>query len=255
MKRTLALLLLMIGAGAPGGAQMLNVYSEFARIDAQGNVTAPEMPREILSPALLRNGFTSFQVVVQVPANTPYVLRIGQNPDKAAKVTLYRGAEGRLQRVAEPVSGNSTETFWMDIWMDKSDPVHRIKVEPEIEVNGDWVIYPMEMRVRENIVPDVAAIPSAGSEPSSAAPFELLRAYLCASQPPPPVPEIKTPEDLHLRNARQDLAMAAALSNESREELRKWMGGCNARPSNDPEFYLHVRDYFFTPLWMKLTRK
>src|SRR5260370_42579381 len=50
-------------------AQPLSVYSEFARIDAKGNVTSPESPREILSPALARNAFATFQVVVQAPEN------------------------------------------------------------------------------------------------------------------------------------------------------------------------------------------
>jgi hypothetical protein len=45
-------------------SQTLNVYSEFARIDMNGAVTAPDNPREILSPMLVRNGFTSFQVVI-----------------------------------------------------------------------------------------------------------------------------------------------------------------------------------------------
>jgi len=231
-------------------AQLLNVYSEFARIDAQGNVLAPEVPREILSPALVRNGFTTFQVVVQGPPDTPYVLRVGQNPDRAAKVTLYRTADGHLERTAEPVTGKSTQIFWMDVWMEKTDPVRRIKVEPGLEVNGDWVIYPMEMRVRENIVPD-AAFNSA--TPESAVPFEILRAYVCSGKlPPPPPSEVTTPDALHVRNARQDVAMAAQLSTQAREELRKWIGGCNARASSDPEAYLHVRDYFFTPLWMKI---
>ena len=48
----------------------------------------------------------------------------------------------------------------MDVWIDKDAPVRRIKVEPQLYVNGDWVIYPMEMRVRENIVPEIAG-PSA----------------------------------------------------------------------------------------------
>jgi hypothetical protein len=43
-----------LSASAASG-QILGVYSEFARIDTQGNAVAPETPREILSPALLRN--------------------------------------------------------------------------------------------------------------------------------------------------------------------------------------------------------
>lgn len=252
MKRGLALFAVLALASAAAAGQTLSVYSEFARIDPQGNAVAPETPREILSPALLRNGFTTFQIVVQVPQGTPYVLRVGQNPDKAAKVTIYRGTPEHLVAAAEPLNGQSTETFWMDVWIDKSDPVRRIKVEPEVEVNGEWVLYPMEMRVRENIVPDLA---KTGEPAAPGAPFEVLQAYVCArKQPPPHASEITSAGSIHLRNVRQDVAMASQLSASGLDELRKWMGGCTARSSANPEAYLHVRDYFFTPLWMKVTR-
>jgi len=254
--------------------QPLSVYSEFAKIDAQGNAIAPEAPREILSPALVRNGFTSFQVVVQVPPATPYILRIGQNPDNAAKVTFYRvravGAPGvpddeRMEPAAEPISGNGTQVFWMDVWVDKDALVRRIKVEPQLHLDGDWVIYPMEMRVRENVVPEIAppnANATTGATAAAASPFEssfnTLRAYLCGAQRPAPASsDVATADDLHrdalhLRNARQDVALASLLPAADREELRKRMGGCNARAPENPEFYLRLRDYVFTPLWMKV---
>jgi hypothetical protein len=249
--------LLAIWPATIAAAQPLSVYSEFARIDPQGNVVAPETPREIISPALIRNGFTSFQVVVQVPMNTPYMLRIGQNPDNAAKVTLYRFAERRVDPIAEPVNGDATQIFWMDVWIDKDAPVRRIKVEPQLFVNGDWVIYPMEMRVREQIVPDA---PTTAGSAVTASPFDLLRGYLCdgkhtESRPGNAVIEdgrAATADDLHVRNARQDVALASALPQADREELRKRMGGCNARVPENPEFYLRLRDYFVTPLWMKV---
>jgi len=34
--------------------------------------------------------------------------------------------------------------------------------------------------------------------------------------------------------------------------MKKAMGGCNANPPADPEFYLRLRDYLFTPLWKKV---
>jgi len=252
MKWGFVLLVAAALGSTPAPGQVLSVYSEFARIDTQGNVVAPETPREILSPALVRNGFTTFQVVVQVSADTPYVLRIGQNPDNAARVTMYRNVDGHLEPADEPIKGKSTETFWMDVWVDKTDPVRRIKVEPELEVTGKWVIYPMEMRVRENIVPD---FPSSTGVTGLADPFAILQSYVCNSKRSPPFPvDITNVPAIHLRNARQDVAMASELSPSAVDELRKWMGGCSARPSSDPEAYLHVRDYFFTPLWMKVAR-
>jgi hypothetical protein len=240
--------------------QPLSVYSEFAKIDAQGNVVAPESPREILSPALIRNGFTSFQVVVQVPPSTPYILRIGQNPDNAAKVAFYRLTESRMEPAAEPINGKGTQVFWMDVWIDKDAPVRRIKVEPQVHVDGDWVIYPMEMRVRDNIVPELPppnASATTGATAAASSPFAILRDYICgAKQPASASSNVATaelhPEALHLRNAQQDVALASLLSQADREDLRKRMGGCNARAPENPEFYLRLRDYFVTPLWMKV---
>ncbi len=48
-------------------AQPLMVYTELARLDASGQVLAPETPREILSPALARNDLKSFQIAVTAP--------------------------------------------------------------------------------------------------------------------------------------------------------------------------------------------
>ena len=261
MKWAFVLILAMSAATIPAAAQPLSVYSEFARIDARGNVVAPETPREIISPALVRNGFTSFQVVVQVPANTPYELRVGQNPDDAAKVTLYRFDERPRKPLAEPVNGDATQIFWMDVWIDKDAPVRRIKVEPQLFVNGDWVIYPMEMRVREQIVPEITA-PGTGA--SFKSPLETLRAYLCdaktsgsarQSAAASASTEVDTIDALHLRNAQQDLALASQLPPADRDELRKRIGGCNGRAPENPEFYLRLRDYFVTPLWMKIEQR
>lgn len=234
-------------------AQILNVYSEFAKIDAEGNVVAPENPREILSPALVRNGFTSFQVVAQVPRGTNYVLRLGQNPENAAKVVFYKAVATGLEPAETPIQADTTQTFWMDVWIDKDAPVRRIKLEPELQFGADWVTYPMEMRVRETVVPENGPIAA-----KSAAPFDMLQSFLCADKPTSDgkaaarASKITTAEALHQRNALQDVAMASALSAPAREELRKWMGGCTARTSDNPETYLHVRDYFWTPLWMKV---
>ena len=56
----------------------------------RGEVIAPEAPREILSPAVVRNGFTSFQVVVEAPAEAKWWLFVGQNPENSVKLTMYR---------------------------------------------------------------------------------------------------------------------------------------------------------------------
>jgi hypothetical protein len=228
--KTAAFLLLAVA----GWSQPLRVYSEFAQIDAAGKVTAPAEPREILSPAIARNAFSSFQIVVDVPNGTPYQLYVAQNPENAVQVTLYRENGDKLERVEQPVSGNGTQIFWMDLWTARDAPVARIKVEPQLHVNNDWVIYPMEARVVSLIVPDVRAS-------GSMSPAGAMRLYLCQKAPPT---DWGAPgngiANLRFRNAAQDLAVASV---SPKEEIQKILGACDATPSPDPEWYLRIRDY------------
>lgn len=228
---------MLLLAAAASLAQPLRVYSEFAEINAQGEVVAPESPREILSPAIVRNGFTSFQLVIQAPKATPFALYVGQNPAEAMKVTLYRESGGRLERVELPYESDSTQVLWMDLWTDRDAPVRRIKVEPQLFINGDWVVYPIEARVVEASIPDDAPVPK-----GSAAPWETMRNFLCGSKPAGgPAPETSAgAREPHFRNVRQDLALA---SKAPTEELQKLFGACTAPPPSNPEWYLRIRDY------------
>lgn len=234
----LALLLFAL----PLAAQPLLVYSEFARIDAQGKVTAPAEPREILSPALARNAFTSFQVVV-MPSDpaAPWQLYVAQNPENAVDVTLYRESGDRLERVSQPATGTGTQIFWMDLQAARSAPVDRIKVEPQLHINGDWVIYPMEARIMEAIAPD----PPAGGWPQGIAPpGDVMRGFVCgAAFTPGAAPKEPTQSSLRFRNAQQDRALAA---RASKTELQERFGPCDATPPADnPEWYHRVRDFLY----------
>jgi hypothetical protein len=237
---TLAALCLM-----PAFSQPVRVFSEFAQIDAKGEPVAPEFPREILSPAIPRNGFTSYQVVIQVPERTKFLMYVGQNPENAARVTMYRRRGNELEPVELPYESEGTQILWMDVWIDRDAPVRRIKVEPQVNAaNQDWVIYPMEVRVREPQIPDT--LPSAG-----------LRTFLCGGGAPASAQVAGAPvtvEQMHLRNERQDAALAAQATVADRDELKKRLGGCNAKPPADPEAYLKARDLFFTPLWMRVQK-
>ena len=204
-------------------SQSLNVYSEFARIDAPGKVTAPAEPREILSPAIARNAFSSFQVVVDVPAGTAYQLYIAQNPENAVEVTLYRENGDKLENVTQPVSGDRTQTFWMDLWTARDAPVARIKVEPQLHVNNDWIIYPMEARVMAAIVP--------GGKDSGT---------LAICEPAKALPAGPAVRNFQLRNRQQDAALAATAP---KEEFEKVAAACSSPPGDNPEWYLRIRDY------------
>jgi hypothetical protein len=207
-------------------AQSLNVYSEFAQISKEGRVTAPEMPREILSPALARNAYTSFQVVVEASPEAHWRLFVGQNPDNAVRVTIYREDGDAIEPVELPTEGDGVQVFWMDLWTDSNASVARIKIEPELYVKEDWFTYPMEGRVTEARVPD-------GSQSQPA-----MKTYLCGGAPAAaPVSGIA---GLRSRNAQQDVALAAL---GSKDQLRKLYGACEASPPDNPEWYLRIRDY------------
>ena len=218
-------------------AQSVQVYSEFAQLNDAGEVVAPENPREVLSPAVPRNAFSSFQLAIQVPHGVKFLVYIGQNPDNAAKVTLYRRDGGKLVPIVVPYEGVSSEVLWMDLWVDANAPVRRVKIEPQIGIGGDWVPYPMEVRVMEARIPDQ---PAPG--PGVALSFEVMRAFLCGTKMPPPASRVPIGAELLFRNAQQDVALAAASSVALRAELKQAMGGCGATPPADPEFYLRLRD-------------
>lgn len=226
----------------PLGAQPLMVYSEFARVDAKGKVTAPAMPREILSPALARNAWESFQIVVEpYDATMPWQLYVAQNPENAVEVTLYRESGDRLEKVAQPASGAGAQVFWIDIFTARTAPVERIKVEPQLHINDDWVIYPMEGRVMDALVPD----PPAGGWPTGiAAPGDVMRGFVCGTQfVPGTASKDPTPASLRFRNAQQDRALAAKAEKTA---LQERFGACETpSPADNPEWYQRVRDFLF----------
>jgi hypothetical protein len=210
---------LLFLATVVASAQPLRVFSEFVRFDKAGDPVAPAQPREILSPALVRNGFTSFQISIQGPPGVRWTLYVGLNPEDAVKITLYRPIGDRLELVEQPVQGEGVQIVWMDVWTDRAAPVRRIKVEPQLMVGEDWVIYPMEGRVMDAVVPEVDKPP----------------ALLCGRN-------TLSDGGHHLRNARQDAALSTLAS---KEELQRVTAGCGATPHENPESYLRIRDYLF----------
>src|SRR5580765_571122 len=78
---------------AAAGAQTVEIYSEFQRPDPFGGIVAADRgqrPREILSPAIARNGFASLHIAVSVPRNESYFLYSVPNPVTACRVALYK---------------------------------------------------------------------------------------------------------------------------------------------------------------------
>jgi hypothetical protein len=234
--------LLFASMALPMLGQPVLVYSELAQLDAKGNPVAPATPREILSPALIRNGITSFQVVVQPSDDAPWKLYIAQNPENAVGITLYRVNGDRLDRVAQPASGSGAQVLWMDVTTARTAPVERIKIEPQLNYHDDWVIYPIEGRVVEGIAPNVPS--GGGGTRGSATPADVAKLVVCGVPiPAGPTGAVATIAGMRARNAEQDRAISLLVG---RAPLAPRYGPCPFNPPIDnPEWYLRVRDFLF----------
>src|SRR5580692_7481872 len=99
----------------PMVAQSLRVYSEFVQFDESGAVSAPLKPREILSPAVARNGFTSLQISVLVAPEQRYFLYVRQNPEDALHLAVYREESDGVKPAILPFHGTGPQIFWLDL--------------------------------------------------------------------------------------------------------------------------------------------
>jgi hypothetical protein len=148
-------------------------------------------------------------------------------------VAAYRASGDRLERVELPYQSDSTQVLWMDLWADRDAPVRRIKVEPQLFINDDWVVYPIEARVVAATVPE---------GPRDGVPLTWMQQRFCGlivdvgpdRRGPPPV----TVARLGSRNAQQDVLLASRVADA---DLNKLVGSCKI-PA-DPEWYLRIRDY------------
>ncbi len=260
----------------------LKIYSEFQRVDPFGRIVrvdrAPR-PREILSPAVPRNGYASFHLAVTVPPGQPFRLFLGQNPDDIFKLTLYRERfvhvgdqwipdelvrvlepyDSRAQPAEEAVPGQTTTVFWLDVWTPAQAPVRRVRLEAQLNVGDHWVIAPMEVRIRPVRIPDHAppttALPPVEA-PADHATFEPWLRFLCGRTGwPAPVP--LSVRRMIRRNAAQDVALAAQLEERLGPEAVRgrvleiagaadrdsWCREPEGPRGQGAEWYLKLRDY------------
>ena len=169
--------LLLAMAGALAG-QSVDIYSEFSRVDPFGEIVPADRgvgPREILSPAVARNAWASFHVVITAPPATTYLLYVVTNPLNACRVALYKEhfektaagwAPDRLTELtrlpdfgaipdpADGVDGQTTRAYLLDLWIPPDADVARFRLEVQLKV-GTWVVRPMEVRVIAPRVPDL----------------------------------------------------------------------------------------------------
>jgi hypothetical protein len=252
-------------------AQSIDIRSEFQRVDPYGEIVSADRavtPREILSPAVARNAWASFHIVVTAPRNTSYLLYVVTNPIDACRVALFKehfvrsavpsgpgwvpDALTELQRlpdfgaIPDPddlVPDQTTRLYLLDLWIPPDVSPGRFRLEVQLKA-GDWVVRPMEVRVLPARVPDLSVSPD-GSNAVKLPPLES-GADAAAMGPlfgavPHRYPKPVTVRGIIQRNAVQDMLLARSL-NIAPEDLRRfWVQGAFPRVLG-AEWYLRLRD-------------
>jgi len=259
-------------------AQDIRIYSEFERFDPFGRAVPQDRdasPREILSPAMPRNGHLSVHVVITGAPGMNYFLYAATNPPDILRVKIYRehftrcgvneycpdwlteqnspsfGAipEGTQDLGSAAASRQTTRCYLFDI-ESKADTVpRRVRVEALIK-SGTWFVAPMEVRIVAPVVPaageklvreDLAPLDA----PSSATARIQLARYLGGLPPEWPVQVLRV-RDVIQRNAAEDMWLARSLEHGSGErfpELNLLSWWPLEYPGSGAEWYLRVRDF------------
>jgi hypothetical protein len=284
--------LLLLAASLTGvvAGQSLRVYSEFQRIDPSGNVVKADRgspdreigPREILSPALVRNGYTSFHIVVSPPRDREYYLFVVQNPEDALQLKLYKesyakraGAwipetltpvalnyRGRVPDSAVEAPDQTHESFLLEIFVPAKFPVDRVRVEAQLNAGDRWIIYPMELRVIAPVVPGgvkaSGAALGAVDAPADVAAAGPLQAFLCGQAAGGGGSEPLTIRSAIRRGAEQDMALARMVKTRLKREVgagilkvlgssdkKAWCAAPSYPRDLGAEWYLKVRDLVY----------
>lgn len=265
----LFLTFLLLAAGAVPGvpAQRLRVVSEFQRYTPWGEVAAEdrvEHPREIISPAVARNGYATFRAVVQLPAGAQYNLHIAQNPEGLLRARLYQENYAQQDEAWVPntlrevplslgarLQDQTAQSYLLDLWTPPDIKPQRIRVEVQLSIGDEWTIVPLEIRVSNAIVPALEQQ------------WAGLKAYACGAKE---LADVRKPEEtldwILFRNAQQDIALARAREKDEApaavaDTIARAAGFdsrdrfCGAAPSAIPrgaEWPLRARDFLIQGL-------
>lgn len=265
-------------------AQTIQLFSEFQRVDPFGEILPQDRsprPREIISPAAPRNGFVSFHVAVTGPPNTNYFLFVQTNPPGIFRTALYKEqfTEHNGQWIpdhldASPTScaetpcfgvipdaqiqipGQTTRLYLLDVWVPPNAEINRrVRLEVAIKV-GSWIIYPLEIRIIEALVPQREQVesrmpPAEVQRTASEFTQAPLAAYL-AGAPLPPLPKnVHTVREVMERNAAQDMALARLANTPevwlliARQIANDWTRDFPFPILPGAEWYLRVRDLIY----------
>ena len=273
----------LLPAAPTAGHMDVRVYSELRRIGPDGvPVEADSIgrPREILSPALARQSYTSFRIVVSAPLGQKFMLFLGENPENILQTTLYKESwthtgktwiPDAIEKVAAPYTGvipdaalgpeqQTVQSFLLDVYTPSKAPIRRVRLEVQLNVGDQWIIYPMEVRIGSLMTPKPEAISPALADlrlPASETALEYLETYLCGAKQrlgaSPP-----NGRQLIFRNAQQDVlwarmiegakgrdfAVAGILGALGATDVQSW---CERRQEPqagyDPESYWKLRNW------------
>src|SRR5579883_2241687 len=250
-------------------AQQIALVSEFERFDPFGRPIASDRdlsPREILSPAVPRNGHLSVRVLVSGPRHTNYFVYVNSNPPGILSLTLYRESfepcghslcPDWLTRVNSPSFGaipeslfampeQNTRSYLLDIHAPVDTPPRRVRVEVLLKT-GIWQAAPMEVRITAPIMPAHRGVHREDIAPldaSSAATAERqLGRYLAGLEPELP-PGILRARDITQRNSAEDMLLARSLRAQI-PDLNVLAWTPLAFPGMGAEWYLRVHDLLY----------
>ncbi|MCS7023567.1 MAG: hypothetical protein NZV14_02115 [Bryobacteraceae bacterium] len=249
----------------------LRVFSEFQRIDPFGAVIdldrAPK-PREILSPAVIRNGHFSLHVAVTAPPKSMYFLAVQMYPPEAFRWKLYeekfafdgqRWIPDALEELSPPyfgvvpdpdqaIEGQNTCVYLLDVFVPADLPPGKVRLEVLAKFDR-WRMWPMEVRILGARIADLAQGPLTvvlppPTAPADAAARAALSSYASNRQEVAPA-LVRSLRSVVWRNAWQDLALARQLENRMpREEILKRLTQIlDAARGQGAEGYLRVRDF------------
>jgi hypothetical protein len=251
-------------------------------VDPFGNVVSVDrtpQPREVLSPAVARNAFASFHIAATAPEREPFFVYVQTNPPDIFQITLYKElyvktdagwipdvleqvklpAFDTLPYLPQPIPGQNTVCYWMDIWVPAKTEVQRVRLEVLMKVGRGWIMYPMEVRVTPAVAPTIpvkkAALPPVTARADTAV-YGPFRNFLCHAHEPGRKERLSVRELIH-RNAVQDLALARTLEGRGidlRAEMlrragtadkKEWCQSPGAAKPPGTEWFLRVRDVIY----------
>lgn len=259
-------------------AQTIEVYPEFRRLDPFGGTVAVDRaisPREILSPAVPRNGFASFHIAISVPPKESYLLYVATNPLNACRVALYREHFvktpagyitdtlteltrlpdfGVMQDPDDNIEGQNTRLYLLDLWIPPDSSTARFRLEVQLKV-ADWIIHPLEFRPMEIRIPDLPAPKQPVTLPAieqsaDAVALDAIREYL-GGLPASADPHPLTLRGIIRRNAEQDMALAASLPRDIagkdaiQRRVMELLAINNPLRTFGAEWYQRLRDFLF----------